>query len=462
MAKRHKGFAEATPDRNEALRRDTSLFLQSQMKLLQAEGNLGALIIGDMSNWIIGLPLPCFALEALIQNTVWPLERIVQLVGPQSTCKSGLCFEIARWFRKSHGVANLLEHESKLNPAWARSIVGWDDPYALGHIPCTSVDDWQKKLTWMNDQAKAAMTGTKKKKGTGRTWPLLQIVDSLVSKLTAETQEKIKTQGHGGRGWPAEALSITRFLGALTEQLTFWPFSILGVNHLKPHRDEHTNIIERHKSGGKEIDFMESLELQLDWQPHRYIHKRHLDGMRLYISCYKNAMGVTGRKIPVDCCWWDKVITDPMTGETEPRQVTKWFWHASTIQFLLRLTNDTSLKARAAAAKEIVNLQITKGPLVHSKELGIGRKSPVTFEEAGEILQANPAVLEPLRELFGVRKGKVFTNEVDFRKQKKVQLRKAAMAVQRDLERPYPPARGPETRNDEVVEDVDGEIIEET
>lgn len=372
---------------------------------------------GEAGGMVIGVPLPAFSAEYVLQNTVFPLERVSQTVGIQGVCKSGLGFEIARWFRKfSHGVATLFEHENKLSSDWPMSIIGWDDPDALGIIPCGSVDDWQKKLLWMEEKVKRMMTGTKTEPGSGRVWPWLGIVDSVMGFASAETQAKIQSKGFAGRARPEEARMITAFLRHLPETLRGWPISVITVNHLKPNKDEHTGATIRSKTGGRGLDFMETFEIEMAAMEHKKIRTSTYEGMRLKMSCKKNSLGTTDRWTPINVTWWEEEVFDAKLNDTAWRQITLWDWFDASMRLLLLMPKTEEPKAKRLA--EIIRVQPVTGGKVVCKELGITKASPLSYREAGMVLQETPEVLDALRRLFGVKVRATFDNSVDYRKQR--------------------------------------------
>ena len=101
---------------------------------------------------------------------------------------------------------------------------------AAGAAPgATSIDDWQQRLTASIDAMKGAMDGTAADPGPGRTFPVMYSVDSIMGKLTAESQRKIAEEGFAGRGFPIEALAISRYLSSVPSWLDGWPF-LLGTD----------------------------------------------------------------------------------------------------------------------------------------------------------------------------------------------------------------------------------------
>lgn len=386
--------------------------------------------ISNADTLVIGVPVPSFAVEYLIQNTCWPLERVSQVVGIHGTSKSGFTTEFGRWVRRfCSGIGTLFETESKFSADWAMSILGWDDPNAMGLVPCDSVNDWQGKLQWMINYVKRSMTGTKQEPGSGRVYPWLGVVDSVMGKASQETQDNIEKKGFAGRARPEEARMITGFLRKLPRDLTGWPFHVMVVNHLKPDKDQTTGAIIRNKSGGRGLDFMETFEIEFSAQQNKRIRLKNREGTRLFMSCKKNSLGVTDRKIPIEVTWTTEDVYDAAIGQEAHRQVTTWDWFGASIKLLTMLP--VLDEAKASAVKAICNIQTREGK-VTCKELGI--KEPVSFTDAGMVLQETPAVLWELRKLFGVKIREAFKPGVDYRTQRKQEKERMAKRAGRKQE----------------------------
>lgn len=375
---------------------------------------------------VIGVPLPSFAMEYLVQNNIWPLSRVIQVDGLEGSLKSGFAIEVARWFiEKTGGFAEILEHESKYSPDWTNSIVGWDKAKLVAVQHCDSVDDWQKRMQWRHKDLKRKMQGTQTEQGPGAIFGLLTIVDSIMGKLMLESQVRIERKGFAGRDHPVEALSITRFLQKVPQDIRRWPFSILAVNHLKMNKDERTGLTIRSKAGGKHINFQETYELELG-KAGRFTRKNG-EGIRLVLRCQKNSLGVTGRRIPVEVLWWEEETEMP-NGNMEWRQHTVWDWHKATVDVLLGL--DGPEKTRCA---EIVDLHVVsrgdKGKAIYSRTLRIPKSDPQPYFVVGKTIMANEEVLMQLRRAFGVKLRRIFEPGVDFREQVAEEKRKIAEKI---------------------------------
>ena len=217
----------------------------------------------------------CLPMEFVIAQDVFPLGLVIQLVAKTGVGKSAMLAEFGRWFNLAGGGMSLMENESKFNPTWYQSIMGPDtfENRTLKHR-CKSVEDWQKMLTFSVQDMQRSMDGTKEEPGPGRTFPVLYGVDSIMGKMSEDTQEKIlgKKTAKGGRGntgagaadrgFPVEALKITRYMRTIPGEIDNWPFSLVLVNHLRLAKNDD-GIEERRKAGGEQVNFQESFELEL-------------------------------------------------------------------------------------------------------------------------------------------------------------------------------------------------------
>ena len=405
-----------------ALNQYTSKVCQEVVRKIRVKtGDPYVCTLGKAEGLVVGLPVPSLSFEILLQSNVLPLGRAIQLVGVEKVCKSGFCFEVVRWFREANGFGCLLEHESKFSAEWARSIIGWDDPNAMAHIPCDSIDDWQSKMQLVLTDVKREMRGTNSDPGLGKTWPLAVIVDSVMGKPTVETIARIEKTGHAGKGWPDEARSITMFVRKITTDLARWPFLLLMVNHLKPYIDPKTQAKIRNKPGGKGLNFHESYELEMNWgrggRSKSMIRLVDRTGMRLRMTCANASFGEHGREIPVTVWMWQEEADKPVSEEYDWRQVTRWDWHGSTVEFLLRESSvDGGFTAKKI--KEIVNLQkLSNARRVYAQALGIPKSEAQPFDVVGKMIYQNKDMRKALRRLFGVKVWKIFRPGVSFDKQ---------------------------------------------
>jgi hypothetical protein len=406
----------------------------------------------------IGIPLPSLALEYLLLSTIWPVNgRLSMLVGDPMAGKSMLLSEIMRWnYHRCSGRNYLVETEySKHSYDLCLSILGWDYAEGLGYIPAANMNDWQERTQSVFREERVMMDGidaismvpgaaaaqqalsTRQKTGkgskfinkkrtvvkktdmakddfdpVGRTCPVIVGIDAVMSVALAETCARIEAEGFANRAHPAEAMSITQFLRKLPVDMYGYPFQVIGVNHkkIKPATDGFSQP-ERSKPGGKHLDFLESLELECTKT--NVFRTQAYEGQNMRIKCYKNCLGTTGRQINVNVKWWTAPID--FYGNVAMRQQTVFDWYEASIRMLFELG---ATDKRVFDVVDLVqHTTAGKGPRISSRKLGISDKAPVSLDKAGSILQSTPEVLDPLRDLMGIKRYPGFQPNIDFRTQ---------------------------------------------
>lgn len=374
-------------------------------KLRTKNGFTGVYSGQDAKDLVVGIPLPCLAFEFLLANDVLPLSVVMQLVAKWGTGKSGLVAEMFRWFDDAGGMGFHNENETKFSPEWFESIMGKACFDRLTTQRCTSIDDWQTRLTASLEAMKQAMTGTAENPGPGRTFPVMFSVDSIMGKLSAESQRKILEEGSAGRAHPVEALAITRYMQTIPSVLDGWPFMLVLVNHLKEKQDENQNKI-RSTAGGVGVNFLETFELEMRKTKSK-IQAEAFDGFQVDITCMKNSLGPTHRNITTRVLWWEE--PDP-EDPTQWKQKTVWDWDWSTVRLLYEI-----LHVKGANPKLKKNL-IDSGfhldcPSVSdvenrawSKTLGMTKDDALPWNEVGEMIRKNQEVTDMLRHALRIKR----------------------------------------------------------
>ena len=410
-----------------SVRRQASNFLRASADAARKEyGDSNLCVMGDAGRIVVGVPLPGLAMEYLLQNDVFPLGRMSQVVGTEGTCKSALCFEIAKWFKESEGITYLFENETKYSPDFAQSIIGYpdeepdyvegDELEALAHYPCDSVEDWQDKIQYTAAQIRKLMTHkTATHKPTGRVFPVLFVLDSITGKLSRETSGKIDKAGHATRQFAVEALLITNFLKKFPQDIEEWPISFVVVNHLKPQKSM-TGATIANKAGGRGISFQVSFEFELKRAKSSKVNLVDPDddgfqigGNNLRIICRKNSLGETHREIAVSIYWKTKYCEE--TGAT--RQYTQWDWAGATVD----LISSFETGKRRDMLRDIVDLHRATGNNWWSKRLGVSKEAPISKSDIGQLIEDNDIIKDKLRGLFGIKRRKHFVVGKDYLEQ---------------------------------------------
>jgi len=381
-------------------------------------GHEGVFLGSQAETLVIGIPTPALAFEYVIAQDCFPLGLVIQIVARHGVGKSGLLAEFGRWVDAAGGGTVLMENETKFNPHWYTSIMGREVYGRMQLHRCRSVEDWQRRLTWAINQMKADMIGTREEPGPGRTFPVLFGVDSIMGKMSEESQERIIGRadkygrpGQGGEGYaqprayPVEAASITKYMRTVPQMLDRWPFALVLVNHLRVRTDDQGNL-ERSKTGGEQVNFQESFELELRkvGGHAKRIVSASFEGVQLQLSCEKNSFGPTGRKAQTRLLWWYE--TDPQTGR--PYQKTVWDWDWATVHLLNSLLHgdgantylrgrlrDTGFHLECPTSSDVENS-------AWSRTLGMSRADAQDWATVGALIREDAKLMDVLRDALGI------------------------------------------------------------
>ena len=419
---RKKRADETTPAESPPLENLDAFFRGRVEAARQRFGQRDVFLGSESDALLVGVPMfgghepdavqypGCLALEFVLAQDVFPLGLLIQLVAKTGVGKSALLAEFGRWFFLAGGGMILLENETKFNPSWYRSILGDSNFERTPLYRCRSVEDWQRKLSYAISDMQRQMLGTKQQPGPGRVFPVLYGVDSIMGKTSEDTQEKILgksteaglrgTTGLGAadRGYPIEALKITRYLRTIPQELDGWPFALVLVNHLRVVRNDE-GIEERRKAGGEQVNFQESFELELaKYGGHkRRIESAEYEGYLVRLSCEKNSFGPTHRAAVVRIIWWEEET------ETGWVQRTQWDWDWATVHLLYQILHGERTHPRIRQALKAADFHL-ECPSVSdienrawSRSLGMTPGDACSWSEFGALLRRQPEWMQRLR-----------------------------------------------------------------
>lgn len=396
-------------------------FFRAQADACRTKFGHSAVFIGDETrNLVVGIPCPALAFEYVICQDCFPLGLIIQIVAKHGVGKSALVAEFGRWFRMAGGGMELLENETKFNPLWYEAILTKE---VFDHMPfhrCSSVEDWQRHLTFATKSNKSLMEGTKEKPGPGRIFPIMYGVDSIMGKMSEENQEKIvgggsvtggksdsqkkkKTQVKGGEGfaqsraYPIEAGSITKYLRTYPQLIDGWPFSLVLVNHLRIKQDDN-GLTERSKTGGVQLDFQESFELELKREGGKKISCAEYEGNVLVLKCEKNSFGPTGRSAKTRLLWW---YEDTPAG-LEQRAVWDWDWATVHLLNFIQEGEGASTYLRSRLKASGFHLECPSAADIENRawsaSLGMKAKDALPWSQVGALIREDAALMNTLRD----------------------------------------------------------------
>lgn len=394
-------------------------------------GNRGVWVGAETNKLLIGIPMfaghgpdvlrrpGCLPMEFVLAQSVFPLGVIIQVNGLYGSGKSGILAEFARWFDIAGGGTEIHENETKFSPEWYLSILG---PEAFSRVivhRCRSPEDWQQSNSQMLRRHKLSMTGTAKEPGIGRTIPVLSGIDSIMGKMSEEIQEKIlgkrderdpdkrgsTGEGFAGRSYPIEAQLITKYLRTIPQELDGWPFAMVLINHLRINKDDN-GVQVRSKTGGVQVDFQESFELEIKKAGgyRARIESLDFEGFPVEISCEKSSFGPTFRKAQTRVLWWEEE-----DGSGDWKQHTIWDWDWATVHLLNKLRNSASGSARLRKNLQDMEFHLDCPKtsdvenLAWSKNLGMKAADARPWHEVGAMIHADQNLLNQLRLALRIR-----------------------------------------------------------
>lgn len=355
----------------------------------------------DFKQVVVGIPSRSLAWQYLTGNDVIPLSSLVQLSGKWGTCKSTLAYEMFRWFYEFGGRSVHLDTESKYNPKLCANVMRYgDDDRAVIYNKCESLEDWQRRLEFYVSQFKSAMLGTVAEPGPGKVIPIVFGVDSLKAASSEERKEKVKQRGHGDRGFPIEALKNSDFLSAWKTELDYWPFLVVLVNHLKEKTDDLGRTTE-YTPGGELVSFLETLEIRTSvWS--KRIANSQFEGVGVRLTCAKNSLAPTNRRIRTRFIWWTE-----MSEDKEPSSFHVWDWNWATVAMLHEIMT-THKGPEKGMLKDLGWSMDVKSPaadiecLANVPLLGMSKGDFLPWQEVGEMIHGSPEVMALLQKGLGI------------------------------------------------------------
>lgn len=412
---------------------------------------------------VVGLPFPSLSMRYLFGSTVFPLGRVLQIVGQEESNKSALLYELYRWHCAYGGGGVHVEVENKDSPEMRNALLGRNPRYLnrLQIVPGHSAEQWQNAIRYYQDKFMELMD---QRGGPGRTIPVCLGVDSLTAVLTERMGTKLYEDNFIPREAGRElAKSIADFMRLRSTTHRGYPITIAATNHLKPATDQRGRPI-KNVPGGKAMPFMATHILELKKYPTKSdINYADLLGKRLIITANKNSLGPSRRNMPIEFIWWWAPDADGVT-----RQWFLWDWDTASIECLLQIENIR--KGDFKKLMDVCDLHPKKSHprTVWSRTLGIPEGDPVSWREAGQILEQRPDVLEALYPLLGINPGYEFQPGLDYRQMEEEAAREGAKRAEKlyakaSLEAPElsPEVYDPNAELEDTViefEDYDGAV----
>jgi RecA/RadA recombinase len=373
----------------------------------------------------LGLWLPALVLRYLVQSTILPLGRIIQITGEEGSCKTALGVEMLRWHMVNGGGGAYVENEHADSPELRNSILQWNEQWIrrLEWVPTYALEEWMRAMSAFIEIAKNFMDSAD---GPGRTIPLAVVIDSIMATAPEGNLKKIMESGAPVLDYPRAARLISDYMKAIPALIQRYPLSIIGTNHLKPGHDymgRPTNSVP----GGKSVKFMESLELECHKSPSGDIDLLDYGGIRLRIVCRKNKTGPSRKQIVVEMLWWWQQFSDGVV-----RQRTGWDWDTASIELLLAYGEDRRANLWKTVGKKtvyrelmnIVPIKVTdaKRRYGYCEPLGFTADDPVHFRQMGAALERRPDLLEQIHPLLGITPRLIWQPGMDYQQMREAEL----------------------------------------
>ncbi len=358
-------------------------------------------LAGSPPSLEVGLPVPSLAVRYLLQNSGLPLGLVYHLVGPPAVFKSTLLAEMIRWHIACGGVGILCETETKPTPELRKSVIGWEDKRTIVR-ECTSVEGWQKTIT---DYIKAIQKEYSDRKEELK--PIIFGIDSYMGKMPQRLQEKFARQGYAEKHFGEAAQIIGDWLSVYTALTKGWPFTLVGVNHLKKSIDPVTGLISYRTPGGQFLQHQNVTEIRV---ARSKTERKEADGVPYYetviqLQTTKNSRGAQDKRIFVTLRQWREIK------DNQSRLYSSFEWWESTVRMLhdgWGLTN-SEREILLPKVKKILDIQKrSRGDLFWCDRLNIGREDAIQPHELGMILEQQEDLLQELYKVLEITQLQLF------------------------------------------------------
>jgi hypothetical protein len=360
---------------------------------------------GLFQSALVGIPFPAFVCEVLFHESVFPLGRLICLDGMQDTLKSGLLFEMMRWFIAAAGSGQIVDTEGKSTQDWGQSIIGHDQFRFFKYTVTEAFEDAQQCIQGMLKLARGTFVKH------GKFAPLLLGLDSTTGVLTNSERQKIHREGHASKGYSTVANVSSRWLPSLIKDLMDLPVALVVIRHERERAvtrngvDMGIKVPEPKGTGEWSFHAYKTFHLQRDARSE--IDLVSMGGRNILI-CPKKGMSL-GLRIPLRVTWQDIPLQNTETGEEQVIQHTRFCWDRSTFALLTNMTGCGLAKRYQSRVHDILGSLTVKVDRVVCKPLGLD--TAATCEEFSKALYhpSNEKVLTQLRQALGIKEGYVFT-----------------------------------------------------
>jgi len=361
---------------------------------------------------IQAIPVPAFSMRYLLQNEGLPLSCIYQVVGPQASYKSTFAMEILRWHRLCGGFGLLNEAETKPTPELRDSLLNYDAG-AVRLESCLTFEDWQKKTIMYTKELQKKMDAAN---GPGRIYPWCVVVDSLTGKASEHTLKNIEKKGHADLHFPVEARQMADFMRAYPQKLLGWPFTFVGVNHLKVQRNPDGSV-DMAIPGGWALKFQCAAIIEME-KIGSIKEFATYKAATIRMSMIKNSYGPEDARMQVRFKTWLQEDAPEVF-----RLHSRFEWWEASILFLATGAGLSKIKAERLVPrmKEACDIHEkaggSAGKLYWSKALGVTSADAMPAHDLGVRLEQCPEVLSDLYDICGISRRQFFKPGIDYMRQ---------------------------------------------
>ena len=369
-------------------------FFSTQMTASQNKLGRSDMYLGNESeSVVIGIPLRAFSLRYFFANDCFPLSRMTEIYGPSGSCKTAFLFEIFKWHVDGSGgyVYNLTE--ARDTPDLRSSIIGFDKDKGFPTNICASVEGWQNNITaWLKNSRKAYPDIG------GCPFPVAIGVDSLTGVATDSDITDIWEEGHAKVGFAKGANLINTYCKFLFNELRVWPFSFIGVNHVKISKDSRGFNLKR-IPGGDALTYHSTMKIYTTLKDKI---QKLIESVRVVkMEMEKNSLSNAGenRDITVSMKW---------SPDDEGRQNTVWDWHEATITTIVDM--DATIKGRTCAFLQLENIDKSR----KTADCGLLGLVKAKWTDIGKAIEDNDEARTELDRMHGIVKRTPFKPGVPY------------------------------------------------
>ncbi len=370
-------------------------------------------LVGTKGDELQVLPVPSLAMRYVLQSVGWLLSRVTQIVGPPGSYKSTFATEVVRWHLLCNGRGAVLEAETKPTPELRAAGLHYQTN-GIRVETCQSLESWQRAAWFYTETMKKQCS---LKGGPGPTIPLAIVVDSISGKACESTIAKVQTEGSGYRDYAVEANINKMWFQTYSGLSLGWPFSLIGVNHVKKSMSSNPmSGSDRSVPGGEAVKYQQATDLQLDIVQSIRDYATYSQAI-VRLRTFKNTYGRSGLQANIPLTFW--YVRDE---NDVPRLYLKWEWWIATTRLLCGDGMSATTKAKLLPKiEEAIDIHEKSGgaagKLYWSKRLGIASSDAVSANDFGMIIETRPDVLHDLYCAMGIAYRPMFTPGVSYMSQ---------------------------------------------